>query len=290
MIQSKREQRSCEHGPENISQICHSIAHARATLPPRNAHADFVASCSGDTTSTQLPRINNATFMLYLFPPVLEVAGSNPSGHIVLNSLDDTILVSPPTVGRAAELTFKGIFLSPRLLEAAMAQMASLAFPRARFHPATPDRLVTYRCTLLYDPRRPLTVNCRASRALLNSPRKGGRRSISAARPIRERHAHPGLQFKDSLGRSTRGSRERGRSCDQAARQIVVGARRRCRVGIGAHCKRCGRAATCSWTGSTATRPVGEPTGVATLEAVGIVAAGSVVVRTTASLSRSSTF
>jgi hypothetical protein len=67
---------------ENISQICHSIAHAGHMQTPRNTHVDFGVTHSYHTISTQGQRIINTTPMLRLYPPELEVAGSNPAGRI----------------------------------------------------------------------------------------------------------------------------------------------------------------------------------------------------------------
>jgi hypothetical protein len=79
--QVNRWQRTCEHRPDNISQICHSIAHAGHMQIPRKTHGDFGVTYSGRTVSTQDKRIINTTPMLSLYPPELEVAGSNPAGH-----------------------------------------------------------------------------------------------------------------------------------------------------------------------------------------------------------------
>ena len=59
------------------------------------------------------------------------------------------------------------------------------ALTRSRFFPAAPNRFLTYRCTLLYEPRKPLAVNCRCKSGTRSyRPRQCGRRSIRDARPI----------------------------------------------------------------------------------------------------------
>ena len=77
-----------------------------------------------------------------------------------------------------------------------------LAAPaRSRFFPATPSRFLTYRCTLLYEPRKSLVSNCRCNSAAFVQP-SAIRASIhSRCASHRERHARPDFQSGHSLHR-----------------------------------------------------------------------------------------